>query len=112
MVSARGGAIHHQRTFKGIYPSDPEQVSLRAHDRRVGGGQRRWRWTTMKDIGGVVAGKIGGHCADVQAPDSGKQRDESEENRCNSDERLKSRHHRERTVRYVKLWCSCASPTG
>ena len=42
----------------------------------------------------------------------GKQQQESEENRCNSDERLKSRHHRERTVRYVKLSCSCASPTG
>jgi hypothetical protein len=67
----------------------------------------------MKDIGGVVAGgKTGGHCADVQAPDSGKQQHESEENRSNSDARLKSRHHRERTVRCVKLWCSCASRTG
>jgi hypothetical protein len=48
----------------------------------------------MKDIGGfVVGGKTGGHRADVQAPDSGKQQHESEENRCNSDEPLKSRHH-------------------
>ena len=56
-----GGAIHHPRDFRA-YPSDPGQVSLAAHDRPVGGGQRRWRWTTMKDIGGVVAGcKTGGH---------------------------------------------------
>jgi hypothetical protein len=46
-----GGAIQHQRDFRA-YPSDPEQVSLAAHCRPVGRGQRRWRWTTMRDIGG------------------------------------------------------------
>jgi hypothetical protein len=47
------------------------------------------------------------------APDSGlNQQQESEENRYLSDERLKSRRHRERIVLYVKLLCTCASPTG
>ena len=54
----------------------------------------------------MAGGKSGGHCADVQAPDSGKQQHESEENRCNSDERLKSRRHRERIVLFVKLSCT------
>jgi hypothetical protein len=50
-----------------------EQVSLAAHYRPVGRGQRHWRRTTMKDMAGVMAGgKAGCHGADVQAPDSGK----------------------------------------
>ena len=46
-----GGAIHHQRDFRA-YPSDWEQVSLAAHYRPAGHGQRRPRRTRMKDIGG------------------------------------------------------------
>jgi len=47
-----GWSIHHPRDFRA-YSSDPEQVSLAAHCRPVGGGRRRWRWTTMKELAGV-----------------------------------------------------------